>query len=233
MASTKGLESVLASPISDDELVPLVLLQEISNWVVAVGLSDICVELLTKGLGEAKNLVKAVSDHTPSWQHIVSDGLYSKARAATAIIDFPHVGGLTEDSVELYKIVCDLAALKNKWQVHDMLEQDDAWAVDYRLAESTYTAARQFLTIRACCNTVQRMKGKPQVDAAVQLLEKKAELPDSIVKALDTCIKQNGGLRRGGGNLNRDSALLDVGECPPPKRSRNTSAQNSSQSAVV
>ena len=202
------------------------VLQQILMWVAIVSdaLPHIGSIILGKALDEAKPLVKAVKDHTPEWEHVITDETYARALAKQVIIDAQFVDLLNEEVGSLFRSIFELQSLAVSWQCKSILAGGEEWTASLELASSQYTKGKKFLTVRACCNTVQVKTGTSQVDQAKLLLQRRSELPVALAKALDNCVHARGGFL-GGPKRKHDD--VDVCASPAPAAAGALAAANS------
>ena len=75
-----------------------------------------------------------------------------------------------------------------------ILDEDDCWTMLKACSISTFSDAKQFLSVRAGCNIVQNCRGKNQQEQAEWILKRsKNKLPAKLESSLRYCLrKQNG-----------------------------------------
>ena len=166
----------------------------LTEWCAKVGgiMPTVKAHACIEALRSLEPLVAQVENHTPSWTHIVTDTLYSKGLADQVIIKWAFVEVLEGEVGDLFTALIDIATMVSTWHVKESLEEADLWVAAKGRATTAANKGKEFLRVRAACNTVQHMRGLEQVDSAKALLTK-GKIPDKLATALRGVIQQNGG----------------------------------------
>jgi len=191
------------------------VLKQMLAWVAAAVscLPAIGADILVQMVDDAQALVASVKTHTPEWEHVVTEETYAKTLAKRVIIDAQFADLLSDEVGALFATIHELSLMAGAWDCKSLLEKEEAWNAGMANASGAYTKAKKFLTIRACCMTVQVKTGTAQIDQAKLLLKKRETLPGAMGRALDSCIHQRGGAGSGFGAAKRKADdAVDVGD---------------------
>jgi len=163
-------------------------------------------------------LVQKVVNHTPAWEHVVSNDVYSKALATQILINHSFVDALEAELNDLHAAIFDLAGMVKKWCIKEILEASDEWVANKQKATMAHNKSRFFLRTRKGCWIVQDLKGGQQVDEAKKLMAQ-GTIPDKLLSALRGVVNRNGSAGNFIGKRSAEETAMDVAT-PTPKRGR-------------
>ena len=164
------------------------------------------------------DLVDSANSHTPKWEHIVNENIYSKELAKKHIIGHKQTDALQEDVAALYRAIYDLSSTMQRWACGSLLGADDRWGVAMEKLRGAHNGGKQFLKVRAGCAIVQMTNGSggsAQSDDALALVAK-GGLPAKLTRELNGIVVswRTGSQRFEGGAKRKVGDAIDV---VPPK----------------
>jgi hypothetical protein len=165
-----------------------------STWLSTVtdAFPEMCCLVVNGLIASVQHLTKIVQSHTPAYKHFLNDTMCTGKLVKARLINFAHKDALTQESVQLFKCLAEVARFRKKFSITPSSDSEDVHAEVINLARGAFSEAKTVMTLAAASLVVYERTGDEQLREAREWMASKATiLPKALLKELQTIVSKS------------------------------------------
>jgi hypothetical protein len=159
------------------------------EWLVALqkALPSLAASIWASLLANVKVLADRLRSGIPTYEHFLSDSVYTIKLVKSRLLGLTSRKALTEQSVNLWNALSELSSTQTK---HGLASEEGGPASEAKAAAvQTFQDAKKLLTIVSALDILYKMVGAQKILEAQKMALKKDLLPASLIKELEKVCK--------------------------------------------